>query len=58
MKDKELLQKAKEAMKAGLYDKAIEATNAMQNKIIALKAHLLIIEHELSSQRKKHDRAA
>jgi hypothetical protein len=46
--DKELLQWAKEAMLAKNYDLAIDYTNKMQNKGIALKAHLLIIEHEMA----------
>jgi len=52
MSDKELLQKAKEAMIAKEYDEAIELTNAMQNKAIAVKAHQLIIEHSLAANRK------
>ena len=44
--DKKLLQCAKGAMMVKNYDLAIEFTNRMQNKSIALKAHILIIEHE------------
>ena len=49
MTDKELLILSCKAMKAMDYEKAIEYTNEMQNKAIAIKAHLLIIEHELST---------
>jgi hypothetical protein len=50
MTDKELLSLSYKAMVSCNYEKAIEYTNLMKNKQIAIKAHLLIIEHELSNK--------
>lgn len=44
--DAELLDDIQRCCKNGTYDAAIGYTNLMHNKIIALKAHLLILEHE------------
>lgn len=51
--DMALLRQAKQAMLCGMYDKAIELTNLMQCKPIAIKAHLLIIEHEQATKEAK-----
>lgn len=39
-------------MKNGNYNEAIEYTNQMTNRTIAIKAHLLVIEHEAATAKK------
>ena len=46
MSDVELLDSIWRCCCNHTYDSAIGYTNLMQNKIIALKAHLLVLEHE------------
>jgi hypothetical protein len=58
MNDQQLLNKAFEAMKDGCYDEAIRYTNMMGFKQIAIKAHLLIIEHEQAIKRRNHETQA
>jgi len=43
-----LIPKILELCKAGQYDEAIKMTNDIADKNIAVKAHLLCIEHEQS----------
>lgn len=39
-------------MNDGDYDAAIEYTNQMANKTVAIKAHLLVIEHAIATEKK------
>lgn len=50
--DKELLDLCKEATLRGEYDQAIDFTEQMQNRVVATKAHLLVIERLVSNARK------
>ncbi|MFM7468507.1 MAG: hypothetical protein ACKO37_03280 [Vampirovibrionales bacterium] len=50
--DANLLKLCQKSMKDGDYDAAIEYTNQMTNKTIAIKAHLLVIEHAIATEKK------
>jgi cytochrome c-type biogenesis protein CcmH/NrfG len=51
--DSQLLAFCQKAMMQGNYDKAIEYTNQMANRTVAIKAHLLVIEHEAVTAKAK-----
>ena len=50
--DSILLKLCQKSMNDGDYDKAIEYTNQMTNKTVAIKAHLLVIEHAIATEKK------
>lgn len=50
MSDSEILKQVQTLAFSGEYDKAIELTNLISNKQVAIKAHLLVIELEKSSK--------
>lgn len=50
--DLKLLNLCQKSMKNGNYNEAIEYTNQMTNRTIAIKAHLLVIEHEAATAKK------
>jgi hypothetical protein len=51
--DSQLLASCQKAMVQGNYDEAIKYTNQMTNRTVAFKAHLLVIEHEAATAKRK-----
>jgi cytochrome c-type biogenesis protein CcmH/NrfG len=51
--DSQLLAFCQKAMMQGNYDEAIKYTNQMTNRTVAIKAHLLVIEHEAATAKRK-----
>ena len=51
LKQTELIPEIKRLCLAGEYDKAISLTSALEDKVIAAKAHLLCIECEQATNR-------
>lgn len=50
--DAKLLNLCQKSMKDGNYNEAIEYTNQMTNRTLAIKAHLLVIEYEAATAKK------
>lgn len=48
----EIIPKVKQLCIEGKYDEAIALTDYIEDKTIAIKAHLLCIEHEEANRRK------
>ncbi len=51
--DSQLLAFCQKAMVKGNYDEAIKYTNQMASRTVAIKAHLLVIEHEAATAKTK-----
>lgn len=58
MNQVDLIPKIKDLCIEGKYDEAIALTNLIENKRIAIEAHLLCIEHEQAILRQSKKKAS